>query len=287
MYYKTTMKVLNALLIVSFFSMNLTVSAQTESEQTRRFKLIDADRNEVITIREMKKFYNGKTNKDGEPIDAKKMFYGLDANRNSIITLNEFIKDFDLQLAYEYVDRWEYKPTEEGADKVAEKFTEIDSNLNKELTLDEMINFYRGMTNKETGDPINGKLNFHTYDANNDGVVTQEEFAMEYNWKEDWGRIESAAKTVGENQNDESSEAYIKERIDIFEEVDTDSNFKVTLEELSAYYKGKTNSQGKPVNAEFQFYGHDKDEDGIILLEEFASKIDLDLAQRKFKKRKE
>lgn len=285
------MKIISILGIVLFTMVVSTINAQQDKARIDRFKSIDADGNEVITIREMKSYYDGKVTKDGELMDYKKMFYALDANENSIITLNEYIKGEDWKLAYKYVDKWKHKVSEvaneqreeDKKDKARLKFEKIDVDRNDTLYITEVITFYKGMVNNKTGDPINGKLNFYTHDINNDGHITFTEFTQKADWKKGHDRLKAAENKANPRNPNEPSEAYIKKRINEFSIVDADTNYKITIEELTEYYKDKINNKGKPVNALFQFFGLDKNEDGSIELGEFASKIDVALARKKYK----
>ncbi|MFP4847067.1 hypothetical protein [Winogradskyella sp. PE311] len=285
------MKAISILGIVVFTMVTSAVSAQESKVRTDRFKAIDSDGNEVITIREMKSYYRYKETKDGDRIDPKKMFYALDKNENSIITLSEYLKGEDWKLAYKYVDKWQYSITEEDVaksegikkDKARIKFEKIDTDRNDTLYKNEVVTFYKGIVNKKTGDPVNAKLNFYTYDINEDGFITFNEFTQKADWKKGHDRLIAAQDKENPRDPNEPSEAYIKKRIEMFNSADSDKNFKLSIEELNVFYQDKLNKQGKPVNALFQFFGLDKNEDNSLELGEFASKIDIQLARKKYK----
>jgi len=57
-----------------------------------------------------------------------------------------------------------------------------------------------------------------------------------------------------------------------FSKIDSNSDESVNLEELTAFYKGKINKQGKAFDAEKVFARKDANEDGELTLEEFAAK---------------
>ena len=338
------MKALSILIVVLFSLVVNNANAQNTSKQDRvrtdRFNSIDADGNEVITIREMKSYYENRKTKKGEAIDAKKLFYALDANENSIITINEYLKGEDFKLAYKYVNKWEFKEvvkenndvividdeeitkdeivldkeevkksndaaaneeiakdetvgdkdiinademiTDASTNKAKTKFEKIDADKNEILSLTEVSEFYKGKVNKNTGELIDGKLNFYTYDINDDGKVTFDEFNEKPNWQRGHERFNSKENKGNSNYSDQPSQGYVKKRIALFQEVDTDDDFKVSLKELKAYYKDKLNNKGKPVNAQFKFFGLDTNEDNSIELAEFAAKIDMDLARKKY-----
>ncbi len=286
-------------------------------------------------------YYADLTDNNGVPIDPKKMFYGLDANKNSIITLNEYIKGFDLNLAYEFVDRWDKKLAIQqkeaeirvNKERQYDKFKDIDINRDFELSLKEIVNFYKDQSSKKTGKPINGKLNFYAYDSNNDGKITSKEFMNDPDWKVGWERFEDSKKNsekkseekvdkssevnaekgkvllidkekvdkpsevnvekrkvllIDEEKVDKPSEAYVKKRIALFNVVDVDNNYKITLKELQDYYKDKiNNNNGNPINADYRFCGLDHNEDGFIELAEFATKINWKLTNEKYNARKQ
>jgi hypothetical protein len=135
------------------------------------------------------------------------------------------------------------------------------------------------MVNK-TGDTVNAKLNFYTHDVNNDRYITFDEFKQKTDFKRGYDRYRSIEYKVNLNN---PSEAYVKKRIDLFNIIDFDKNFKLTLEELTEYYKDKFNENDRPINANFHFFGLDKNEDKSLELGEFASVIDIALAKKKYK----
>ncbi len=283
------LKTLNATLFLCVGLIGYT--QDNKEQQTLKFNLIDADDNEVITIREMIKFYEDKIDIEGKPIDAKKLFYGLDANENSIVTINEFIKGVDWKLAYEFVDKWSQKPeiVEQKSDsnivveRQTKKFAEIDANFDEELTIAEMVDFHKGMINKKTGKLINGKLKFYASDHNSNDVITISEFLEAPDWKKGSNQLKELDKKSSSNDEDPPGNAFVNKRIKLYYVVDADGNFKVTKDELAAYYKEKVNNAGKPVNAELRFFGLDINEDDYVDMEEFTKKIDFKYASKRLK----
>lgn len=197
------MKVLKALSIVAIFSIGINVSAQSKEELTKKFNSIDADKNEVLTMREMKRYYEEKFKDDVELVNPKKLFYGLDANTNRIVTLNEYLGGVNWELAYEHSDKWQIKPSK--ADrlvqkdlkkvKVREKFSEFDSDKNKELSITEVVNYFRERKNEPVGNGVEVKLRFFAYDANNDGKITFEEFVLDPDWQKGSQRLREAERS--------------------------------------------------------------------------------------------
>ena len=57
-----------------------------------------------------------------------------------------------------------------------------------------------------------------------------------------------------------------------FKKADTNNDKAISLEELTAFFKGKKTKEGKPFNAEKTFARKDANEDKKLSLEEFASK---------------
>ncbi len=286
------MKILKPKIVILFLFVGcLGYSQANDEQQTKKFNAIDVDGNEVITIREMIKYYDGKSDKDGNPIDAKKLFYGLDANENSIVTINEFITGVDWKLAYEFVDKWDQKPKEIDkkaevdilVEKKTERFTQIDSDKNEELTLTEFVDFHKGMINKKTGEPIKGNLKFYAQDFNNNGVITLKEFLLKPDYKSGTEKLKKLQNKKGSNNSATAGNAYVIKRIDLFYVVDTNKNFKVSADEMVAYYQGKLNNSGKPVNGKQRFYGLDTNENGSVDLEEFTIKIDFKYAAKRLR----
>ena len=283
------MKVLQALIIVSIFSIGNLASAQSGSNKNaNKFNLIDGDKNEVITIREMTAYYNDKTNKRGEPLDGKKIFYELDVNTNSIVTISEFVEDVDWIVSYKSssdsakkdqvsANKKSSKKEVEGK-KVKDKLNATDTNNNDTLSNDEVTNFHTDKTEKTTG-----KLNLYASDAHNDDKIILDEFVKKPDLELEPLRLKDSKEAIIPSTKRSASDGYIKKRIKLFDVVDTDHNFKVTLKELKDYYKGKTNNKGNPVNAQFKFCGYDSNDDGVLELSEFATRINIDLARKKYK----
>ncbi|WP_296380931.1 hypothetical protein [Winogradskyella sp.] len=296
------MKVLKSLIIVSIFSFGNLGYSQSDNKQVKKFNLIDGDSNEVITIREMASFYKNKSNKDGQPIDSDKLFYSLDANKNSIVTLSEYVEGSDWKLVNQYSVKnkqnvaqkahvkevSDEKPkTSLKKDNKTKKFEKIDSNSDGLLRSKEVEDFFKGKINDKTGELINGKINFYTYDANDDGRVTLEEYKLEHNWKKGRQKYSDAENKELMITQEQPPETYKKKKIRAFGIVDLNDDLKITYEELKEFYKGKTNKKGNPINAEFKFYGMDTNEDEILDLDEFTTKISLEFAKRRFRERRE
>lgn len=93
------MKIIKSTLVLIAFSFMMNVNAQDTEKLTRKFNKINADGNEAISKKEFNAFYEGKTNKKGNPIDSNFIFWGTDKDENGEITLKEFLSGFDKELA--------------------------------------------------------------------------------------------------------------------------------------------------------------------------------------------
>lgn len=286
------MKLLKTKIVISVLFAGLFSMAQENNEQQiKKFNAIDGDGNEVITIREMVKYYEGKTDKEDVPIDAKKIFYGLDSNKNSIVTLNEFVEGVDFKLAYEFVDKWEKKPvlTEENpfdVDTQKNEFIKIDANKNEGLSVKEFVNFHKDMVNEKTGKPIDGKLKFYAFDYNDNDIITLDEYLEEPDYSKGSKKLKGLDSENATSDSGAPSDDDINKKIDLFYEVDVDHNYKVMVDEMINYYKGKVKNNGIPINGELRYYGLDTNEDGYIELEEFTKEIDFKSASERMKKNK-
>lgn len=63
-----------------------------------KFQRIDTNDDNVLVLGEMINYYEGEINKKGEPVESKKMFYGLDKNKDGKITFREYLKKIDWKL---------------------------------------------------------------------------------------------------------------------------------------------------------------------------------------------
>jgi len=193
------MKVLNVLLIASILLIGINTSAQSQQELTEKFNIIDADKNEVITVIEMNRYYKDSVNEYSVAVNARKLFYGLDGNSNRIITLKEYLNGLNLDLAYKHSDKWQIKPYEKDrlvskeltATKKAARFREFDKDRSKGLSVEEIINYFNNNKNQLENSNISPKLKFYAYDANEDGKIVYAEFVLEPNWQKGFKKIKN------------------------------------------------------------------------------------------------
>lgn len=272
------MKVLKTLTTVSICLIGFITSAQIdESEETITFKLIDVNKNEVITLNEMETFYKGKLDNDGNLINAKRLFYGLDRNRNTILTLSEYVKGVDWDLANQHEDKWIIKSKSNTAEHTGEVVESTENNKQAPLKDKEIknepqvkIEDVRGGREKNftSGKPMG-----------EDGI--EEEF------NNDLGlRIDSSELNSIEKKEDIALDPNNK-RLIMFYEADVDNDGKLTLIELSEYYKDKRNKSGNPMNAELRFYGLDTNDDGFVSKAEYSTKINWRVANEKYSAKKQ
>lgn len=197
------MKILKHIAVSALFLLTIQVSAQINVEQqTKKFGWIDSDKNNELSIAEMEAFHEGKTDKKGRPVNSKGIFYGLDANDDDKLTLDEFTKPINWkkanaklkgknsgkQKANNKTDnikttKVELNPGKVISSKDKQKFGWVDLDKNNEISLEELIAFYKGKTNKK-GEPIPAKLRFYGLDNNDDGKLTIEEYSQPINWKQ-------------------------------------------------------------------------------------------------------
>jgi Ca2+-binding EF-hand superfamily protein len=74
----------------------------SEEEIQRQFTIFDnadVDNNYNLSIEEFDKIYEGKTNKNGKPINIEMLFYGIDTNDDNAIDLVEFTAKIDWEYA--------------------------------------------------------------------------------------------------------------------------------------------------------------------------------------------
>lgn len=93
------MKIIKSLVVVFSLFFASQIGAQNKEKLEKKFKKINVDGNEFISKKELKSFFEGKTNKKGDPINSKFIFLGTDKNGDDKITLEEYVSGFDKDLA--------------------------------------------------------------------------------------------------------------------------------------------------------------------------------------------
>ena len=181
------MKIIKSLLIVSVFFIATNILAQVDkAHATKKFGWVDADGNKEVTMEEMVEFHKDKTNKKGNPVDARLMFLGLDSDNDGRLTLDEFIQEVNWKAAKEKrkanKEKVKSKKQNVSKDKQTQKFGWIDTDKNDAITLEELKEFHKGKKTKK-GEPIKTELMFLGLDSNDDGKITLEEFKQPINWK--------------------------------------------------------------------------------------------------------
>lgn len=288
------MKTLNILIILILITGLNSFAQKNVEKETERFHIIDVNNDNSITLSEMLLYYNDKTNKDGSPKEANKLFYGLDANKDNRITLDEFTKKVDWKLMDQQIAERnkrlgisEEKPEENtehvtiDTKKIA-RFNDIDTNNNDEISMSEMLEFNNSKINK-AGKPVEADVIFYGLDTNDDSKLTLQEFVQKTNWKAGKQKkamvIESEKIRIAEKTNTITNSGKDAN----FRKIDVNDDSKLSIEELIAYNKGRTDKQGEPINGAIIFYGLDNNEDGYVSREEFEGKVNWKLGKRKFK----
>ena len=175
----------------------------------------------------------------------------------------------------------------------SEEFRLIDTDGNKIIEKSEMIAFYKDKTDKQGNRIIHGIVLFADLDANNDNIVTLEEFFEGSVSKEEKTGVADSSKKPKPKKlsskkvnpkNEESKTLTVKQKKkERFHIMDSDGNKVITLEEMVIFYKGKTNKKGEQVESETMFFGLDKNKNNEITLNEFLKKVDWKLGKQRFK----
>ncbi|WP_298493944.1 hypothetical protein [uncultured Algibacter sp.] len=167
-----------------------------------------------------------------------------------------------------------------GQDKnKAKRFSQIDADGNSEITMEEMVVFQKGKTNKK-GKPIDSKLMFLGLDSDEDGKLTLEEFSQPIDWKAAKEKRKANKEKVKSKKQNVSKDKQTQK----FGWIDTDKNDAISLEELKEFHKGKKTKKGEPIKTELMFLGLDSNDDDKITLEEFKQPINWKAANEKSKK---
>ena len=276
------MKTIKYLVLVSIFFFGLQSTAQeNKRNQAERFQLIDVDGNDLITNKELIKYYEGKTNKKGEAVDAELMFYGLDRDNNSIITSREYAKGVDWKAASQHKITKRRgaissndlgTPSKNYNTNQAERFQLIDVDGNDLITNKELIKYYEGKTNKK-GEAVDAELMFYGLDRDNNSIITSREYAKGVDWKAaSQHKITKRRGAISSNDLGTPSKNYNANQVDKFKKIDSDKNNSLGLKEMLDFHEGKTNKNGEAVDAELMFYGLDSNLDNKLTFDEFVQK---------------
>lgn len=92
-----------SVIIFSMFIVSQVSAQQSEAKLEKRaknkFKKINTDGNDSISVEEWDSYYKDKKNKKGKLINSKFIFLGLDKNDDKNISLEEMLKGVDKDLA--------------------------------------------------------------------------------------------------------------------------------------------------------------------------------------------
>jgi len=83
-YLKTT------LAIASIFAFSFSNAQDVTAKKEKQFNKIDSNNDKSISLEELTSFYEGKTRKNGEAFDAKKVLKHKDTNEDGKLSLEEY-----------------------------------------------------------------------------------------------------------------------------------------------------------------------------------------------------
>lgn len=85
------MKILKiTLAVAALFTFSFSNAQDVAAKKEKQFNKIDSDNDKSISLEELTSFYEGKTKKNGEAFDAKKVLKWKDANKDGKLSLEEF-----------------------------------------------------------------------------------------------------------------------------------------------------------------------------------------------------
>ena len=167
---------------------------------------------------------------------------------------------------------------QDSKEKAAKKLKWMDTDKNGSVSKDEMIAFHKGKKDKK-GRPVKAEDIFIGTDHNNDGKITVDEFEQ----KIDWNKVKELkkkgkAKSKKKGNNDLPTDKVARK----LHWMDKNKNNSVDLNEMKAFFKGKKDKKGNPINAGDMFFGFDANDDGKVTLEELKKGVNW----KKINKRK-
>jgi len=153
---------------ISVFSVASVIAqngGQTENQRGEKvFAKMDTDSDGAISKAEFEAFKEGKTNKNGEPVDGAKRFEKLDANSDGKITEAEF------------KEAQENKPQRaEGPKDGSKMFEKMDSDKNNLVDFSEFKAFHENSEHQKENSDLDRR--FKKLDVNNDGNIDKAEMA--------------------------------------------------------------------------------------------------------------
>lgn len=163
-----------------------------------------------------------------------------------------------------------------------EEFQSIDTDGNGIIEKSEMIAYYRDKTDKN-GNPIHGIVLFVELDANNDNIVTLEEFFKDSVSKQEKTRVADNPKKANPNKVKSKTPNDKEKKKEKFRRIDINEDNIITLQEMVYFNKDKKNKKGEPVESELLFYALDKNKNDEVTLREFLKKADWKLGKQRIK----
>lgn len=266
-------------------------SAQENNDiQSENFRLLDGDGNGIITIRELGKYQDGKTDDIVEVIDAELMFYVLDRDNNNVVTYSEHTKGVDWEVVRQYNlaksrgdsgHGFHYTLSKNNDSDRADSFQAIDFDVNTIVTIRELTKYHEGRAN-ENGETSDAELMFYAIDRDHNKIITASEYLKGVD--QESARhitIDRGIQVSGDNSLKYQSPYFESSNGESFQLMDRDGNNLITLSELTEFNVGKTNENGNTIDADLLFESLDRDNNKIVTIREYTKGVSLIASEEK------
>ncbi|MGY5351361.1 hypothetical protein ACXGQW_02105 [Wenyingzhuangia sp. IMCC45533] len=215
------MKIFNITFLLSMLFVFAGANAQDKSEAAKKLSFLDKNGDGEVSFEEIKIGYQGKTTKQGKPLDPNLVFLAFDLNGDKKVVLSEIeqgpnwrqgkdrlkerfgedyvspdssnitaeivppsksIEEMSLEEFKANFKKNKLKVSEAKNSKFESMFRNMDKDKNNFVDMEELKVYYKGKKDRQ-GDLIPIAKYMYGYDRNNDNKVTLDEVTEGVDWR--------------------------------------------------------------------------------------------------------